>query len=104
MKIAYTEKILKSMNKVQLLEITVANGIIANEEMSNNDIRALILEKGCFLPENDVEIKYSKDQILKSACYSNRRDILNTLLEDEKQYSHAMVQKLLDEFMKGKVN
>ena len=123
----YTEKKLKPMNKTQLFEIAAANGIEVNDGMKNNDIITLILAKNCPLPDEsgdttqppdsslegdkdsggDVEDegvpKFSKEQLLKSNWYSHRRDVLNALLDDGKQYSHAAVRKLIDEFMKGKV-
>lgn len=48
--------------------------------------------------------KYGKEKLLKSNWYSHRRDILNVILQDGKEYSHAEVDKLIGEFLKGKVN
>lgn len=50
-----------------------------------------------------VEQKFNKVQILASAQYANRRDLVNALLEDEKQYTKKEVDELINEFMKGKV-
>jgi hypothetical protein len=47
--------------------------------------------------------QYSKEKLLKSNWHSHRRDILNVILQDDKQYSHADVDKLIADFMKGKV-
>jgi len=47
--------------------------------------------------------KFSKAQLLKSNWYSHRRDVLEALLEDGKTYSHADVDELISNFMKGKV-
>ena len=47
--------------------------------------------------------KFSKRQIVESQRYGHRRDLLNALLKDEQQYSHAEVEALIDEFMTGKV-
>lgn len=45
---------------------------------------------------------FSKEQILASAKYANRRDLLTVLLEDNKQYSVADVEKVMtDWFKKG---
>ena len=46
---------------------------------------------------------FTKMQLLKSKRYIERRDLLTVLLNDRKQYSHAEVDVLMDEFMKGKV-
>jgi len=54
-------------------------------------------------PEAVTVSKFSKEQLLKSQRYRERRDLLTALLKDGKQYSHVEVQKLIDEFMKGKV-
>jgi hypothetical protein len=48
--------------------------------------------------------KFSKEQLLKSRRYSERRDMLAALLKDDKQYSHAEVEAAMDKFLKGKVN
>lgn len=47
---------------------------------------------------------YSKEQILTSKKYENRRDILGVLLADGNEYTFDDVDSLLDKFMKGKVN
>lgn len=48
--------------------------------------------------------KFSKQQLLQSKRYSERRDLLTALLKDGKEYTHADVQALIDDFMmKGKV-
>lgn len=47
---------------------------------------------------------YSKEQILASKKYENRRDILGVLLKDGVEYTFEKVDSLLDKFMKGKVN
>lgn len=126
----YTEKKLKPMNKTQLLDIAAANGIEVADGTKNDDIIALILAKGCPMPEvtqgtsqdnvsgngdenssnpppDDIEDdsvpKFSKEQLLKSIWYSHRRDALAALLDDAKTYSHAAVDKLIESFMKGRV-
>ena len=50
-----------------------------------------------------VEIqKYSKEQILLSKAYANRKDILNVILED-KEYTTEAVDKMLENFLKKEV-
>lgn len=51
-----------------------------------------------------IKSVYSKEQIIKSKKYADRRDILNVLLADGKEYTLDDVNTLLDAFMKGKVN
>lgn len=47
--------------------------------------------------------KYSKDKILEAKNYADRRDILGVILKDGERYSIGEVDKLLNDFMKGKV-
>lgn len=49
------------------------------------------------------EIKFSKEQILKSKKYENERDVINALLKEDKKYSFSDIDKLINDFMKGKV-
>lgn len=49
------------------------------------------------------EIKFSKEQILASSKYANRRDVLGAILSDNDTYTFEKVDSLLDKFMKGKV-
>ena len=52
----------------------------------------------------EVVSAYSKEQILASKKYENRRDILGVLLKDGEEYELEKVDSLLEKFMKGKVN
>ncbi|MFY0521305.1 hypothetical protein ACOMCU_26295 [Lysinibacillus sp. UGB7] len=45
--------------------------------------------------------KFTKSQIVKSNKYMTRRDALNALLEDNKQYSFTEVDGILKKFDKG---
>lgn len=47
---------------------------------------------------------FNKEQIIRSDRYTLNRDILNVLLEENKQYSIKEVDDLISKFMKGKVN
>ena len=62
--------------------------------------------KNTAAPETAVkkaEPTYTKDQVAVSKRYANRRDLVNTLLEDGKAYTLAEVDALIDRFMKGAV-
>lgn len=48
-------------------------------------------------------LKYDKKELLESNKYANRKDLLRVLLKDEQVYSFAQVDKILSDFMKGKV-
>ena len=46
---------------------------------------------------------YTKDQILLSDKYAKRRDLVNALLEDGREYTIAEVDARMECFLKGKV-
>lgn len=43
---------------------------------------------------------FSKEQILASAKYSNRRDLLTVLLEDGKSYTTEQVEQVMNDWFK----
>ena len=49
----------------------------------------------------EVSTKFTKAQLIKSNKYFNRRDALNALLKDDKQYSFDDVDEMLEKFYKG---
>ena len=53
--------------------------------------------------ETKQEVLFTKEQILASKKYSNRRDVLGVILLDDKTYTSEQVDSLLEKFMKGKV-
>lgn len=50
------------------------------------------------------EVKFPKSAILKSKRFLLERDVLTAILEEDKEYTIPEVEKLLDTWMKGKVN
>lgn len=50
-----------------------------------------------------TEQMFCKEQIAESAKYKNRKDLVNALLDGNKKYTMEQVDKLIEEFMKGKV-
>lgn len=46
---------------------------------------------------------FSKQQLVESRKYANRRDLLKALLTDGKTYTIAEVDAAIEKFMKGKV-
>ncbi len=47
---------------------------------------------------------FSKDQLLNSERFRGRRDILNVLLRDDKEYSVESAELMIEKYLKGKVN
>ena len=54
--------------------------------------------------KQEAVLAYSKEQIIASKKYENRRDVLGVILIDGEKYTLEKVDSLLDKFMKGKVN
>lgn len=50
-----------------------------------------------------AEDTFTKDAILKSRKYADRKDALDVVLEDDQKYTLSDVDKKLEKFMKGKV-
>lgn len=55
------------------------------------------------IEQKKQEILFTKEQILASNRYSNRRDALGAILADGNMYTFEKVDSLLEKFMKGKV-
>ncbi|WP_335932257.1 hypothetical protein [Fusobacterium polymorphum] len=53
--------------------------------------------------KKDDEILYSKEQIITSKKYSNRKDILNVLLKEDEEYSFSRIDEIIEEFMNKEV-
>lgn len=47
---------------------------------------------------------YTVEQLAASKRYANRRDIIRALLEEGKTYTLDEVDRLIEMYMKGKVN
>ncbi len=47
---------------------------------------------------------FSKEQLVSSSRYLHRKDLVNTLLAEDKLYCFEEVDSMIDKFMKGKVN
>lgn len=51
-----------------------------------------------------VNPSFSKSQLVKSNRFNREADLLNALLQDNKQYTISEVEKKILDFKKGKVN
>lgn len=60
---------------------------------------AAVAEKNAELNER----KFTKEQIIASARYRNRKDMVSALLDDGKTYTITEVDQKVDQIMKGKV-
>ncbi len=47
--------------------------------------------------------KFGREQVLASARYQGRKDLVSALLQDGGKYATAEVDRLMDDFLKGKV-
>lgn len=50
-----------------------------------------------------METKFSKDKLLKSKRFADRRDLLNALLSDDKEYTIVETEEIIKEYMEGEV-
>lgn len=50
-----------------------------------------------------AESRYTKEQILSSATFAGRRDILNVLLTDGEEYTIGKVNRIMDDWLKKEV-
>lgn len=50
-----------------------------------------------------TEPMFSKEQILASARFANRRDLVDAILDKDKRYTFETVDALIEEYMKGQV-
>lgn len=55
------------------------------------------------LEKTGVTEKFTKDKLLVSSRYLEKKDIVSALLEDDKEYTLSEVDELIEKFMKGKV-
>lgn len=53
--------------------------------------------------KKDDEVLYSKEQIISSKKYSNRKDILNVLLKDDEEYTFSRIDEIIENFMNKEV-
>ena len=53
--------------------------------------------------EKKEEATFTKEQLIKSARYVHRVDLINALLKDNETYTLSEVDKKINDFMKGAV-
>ncbi len=51
-----------------------------------------------------IEEKYTKKQIVNSKTFIDNKDLLNAILKEDKSYSKQEINKIIENFKKGKVN
>jgi len=52
---------------------------------------------------DNFEIKFSKEQLVKSKMFNGQQDLLNTILDEDKQYTLDEVASMVEKYLKGKV-
>lgn len=50
-----------------------------------------------------IEQKFSKEQILASAKYANKRDLVDALLTNSEKYTMEEIDKKISNYLEGKV-
>lgn len=51
--------------------------------------------------KNEKKIKYYKNEFLKSEAYKNKKDFINSFLEDDKLYSKKDVDRMIKTYLEG---
>ncbi|MGP1599168.1 hypothetical protein [Peptoanaerobacter stomatis] len=51
----------------------------------------------------DVQDKFTKEQLIKSKKYEDKRDILNVILKNDELYSISKVDEMIEIFLKEEV-
>ena len=64
----------------------------------NSTENKIQIKKGNFENKSE-ETKFVKSQIVSSDKYKNRADLLNVLLEDDKEYTLSEIDKKLEDFL-----
>ena len=105
MQTVYTEATLKPIKKAELYEILLALGIdgVAKNASCEEMIALILANTDEEPPADDGLPKYSPEQLIKSSTYSHRRDVLRTLLDDDKTYSYADIARILKDFYEKEV-
>lgn len=68
-------------------------------ELAGKRVQAAVAEK-----KNELDgQKFGKEQLLISARYRNRKDLVSALLDNGKTYTVAEVDQMIEKFMKGQV-
>ena len=52
---------------------------------------------------NTEELKYTKESILNSKKYSERKDILSVILKEDEEYTLNDIDDILNKFMIGEI-
>lgn len=63
--------------------------------------RKTIVETGA--KSEQTESTFSKEQILASDRFANKRDVVDALLDKKKSYTVENVESLIEKYMKGQV-
>lgn len=50
-----------------------------------------------------AKTEFTKEQLLTSEKFRNKRDLINAILADDEKYSVAAVEEKIKKFMKGQV-
>lgn len=50
-----------------------------------------------------IESLFSKEQLLAAERFQRKKDIVNTLLSPDKQYTVETVEQMIEKYMKGQV-
>ncbi len=91
------------MARKQQADVIKATGEIKTSGMEELDTQKNLESRSEKHDIQNSQIQYEKSQFLTSAKYKKSRDLVDALLEEEKKYTIEEADKLIGQFMKGKV-
>jgi len=98
-------------NTVEEKDVETAENAVEEKEKDVETAENTVEEKDVETAENAVEEKgvetaelsFSKKAFLSSKTYKSHRDLLETVLENGRNYTKSEVNNLIDDYLKGKV-
>ncbi len=70
---------------------------------SSREVKTVKTAAGAGAATDRAGARYGKEQILNSSRYRGKRDLINALLKEGKEYSLEEVDGLLEVYLKGRV-
>lgn len=81
----------------------MAAKISKSDNPASEYVTEIVESGGVIAEKEEMNFTYSKRQFLNSEKYKKHRDLLSILLDDNKFYRKSEVNKLIDNYLKGKV-
>ncbi len=73
------------------------------KDFVSDDLSKVVESGGTIAEAAGIDVKYPKQQFLKSEKFKRHRDLIDVLLEDSKFYSKNEVEKAIESYLKRSV-